>query len=299
LKILETVTYPGDMGLPTFLIIGAAKAGTTSLYEYLRAHPDVHMPAVKEPRFWAVQGSDKGLLPTDVRDRATYEALFETPLAIRGEASPAYSTYPGWGDVAGRIHEAMPDVKLIYLVRDPAVRTISNYYHAFLNGHDERPPEVAFANLEEPYNTYTRGSRYATQVERYLRLFPQEQMMVIDNARLAADTPAVLRDVFGFIGADPDFAVDTTARHNVTEGKRKKHPRLLRIRYGTASRVFDAIPTGLRQPLGHLGSKVLYGGEVEKPEIPADIVERLERHLAPEAARLRELTGQPFSSWTI
>jgi sulfotransferase family protein len=241
----------------------------------------------------------RGLLPTDVRDRATYEALFDTPLAIRGEASPAYSTYPGWGDVAGRIHEAIPDVKLIYLVRDPAVRTISNYYHAFLNGHDERPPEVAFANLEDPYNTYTRGSRYATQVERYLRLFPQEQMMVIDNERLAGETDEVLRDVFSFIGADPEFSVDTTARFNVTAGRPKKHPRLLRIRYGTASRVFDAIPAGVRQPLGTIGSKVLYGGEVEKPEIPADIVERLERHLAPEAERLRELTGQRFPTWSV
>jgi hypothetical protein len=289
------------MGLPTFLIIGAAKAGTTSLYEYLRAHPDVHMAAVKEPRFWAIVGHDsmRGLLPTDIRDRATYEALFDTPLSVRGEASPAYSTYPRWGDVAGRIHEAMPDVKLIYLVQDPAVRTISNYYHGFLNAHDDRPPEVAFANLEDPYNTYTRGSRYATQVERYLRVFPQEQMMVIDNERLASHTDEVLRDVFEFVGADPDFSVDTTARFNVTAGRSKKHPRLLRIRYGAARGVFDAIPAGVRHPLAEIGSKVLYGGEVEKPEIPADIVERLKLHLAPEAERLRALTGQSFPTWSV
>src|SRR5689334_12703065 len=127
--------------LPTFIVIGAGKTGTSSLYRYLMQHPDVFMSPIKEPLFFAFAGEhpkfagpgDAELNRRLVTSLEEYQALFEKGAhhRARGEASSAYLYYP---TAARRLRELAPDTKLILTLRCPADRAYSNFLHALLLG---------------------------------------------------------------------------------------------------------------------------------------------------------------------
>jgi hypothetical protein len=125
--------------LPSFLVIGATKSGTTALYDYLRQHPAIFMPALKEPRFFLYDGSeDSARFP--VRSLEEYEALFApvTTETALGEATPQYLT--SWAAME-RIHETLPGARLIAALRDPAERAFSIYLMNLRNrGHNREIP---------------------------------------------------------------------------------------------------------------------------------------------------------------
>ena len=161
--------------LPNFIVIGAMKAGTTSLFQYLRDHPDVFMSSPKELHFFSARGG---------KDLDWYEAHFAaagTAIAI-GEASASYTTYPDSEGVPERIAEVIPDARLIYLVRHPIERMRSHYLHRIGAGKERLPIEQAL--IDDPI--YLGTSRYAARIERYLRCFPREQILIIRSEDLLA-----------------------------------------------------------------------------------------------------------------
>src|SRR5919108_5987197 len=108
--------------LPNLIIIGAQKCGTSALHHYLGLHPDIFMSHEKELNFFMQRKNwDKG--------RAWYESMFPCNATVRGEASPGYTDYPTEPRVAERMHSLIPDAKLIYIVRHPIERMISQYVH--------------------------------------------------------------------------------------------------------------------------------------------------------------------------
>ena len=107
------------MALPTFIIIGAAKAGTTSLHYYLDLHPEVQMSAVKETNFFAGPPNGRDYELGQVESLEAYEELFDAAVPVRGEASPNYANDPIRAGAAKRIKGLIPEAKIIYLVRDP------------------------------------------------------------------------------------------------------------------------------------------------------------------------------------
>lgn len=117
----------GDGALPTFFIIGAAKAGTTSLHWYLDQHPEVGMSTIKEPNF--LSGPENGIpYPTRrITELSDYRRLFDPTYPVRGEASPSYTNSPRRRGVPERVKKLVPAARFIYLVRDPVERTISHY----------------------------------------------------------------------------------------------------------------------------------------------------------------------------
>src|SRR3972149_2256199 len=151
--------YPADPLLPNFLVIGAPKAGTTSLYHYLRLHPQVFMPATKELSFFVEQNNWP-------RGRAWYEEQFSGAVdaAAIGEASPRYTMYPQYAGVPARIADLLPDIRLIYLVRHPIERMRSHYLDHVIYGAEKAPIEKAL--LDNPL--YLNASRYDLQIEQYM-----------------------------------------------------------------------------------------------------------------------------------
>ena len=128
----------GDI-LPNFFIVGAPRAGTTSLYRYLRRHPQVFMPAVKEPHFFANINPDpdqRHLFPA--MDEGQYVRLFRGALHYRaiGEASPSYLVTKG---AAERIKARVPNAKIIMLLRDPTERAFSHYLMDIRDGLQSLP----------------------------------------------------------------------------------------------------------------------------------------------------------------
>lgn len=289
--------------LPNLIIIGAAKAGTTSLNRYLDLHPEVHMSPVKEPSFFAGAPLPPGTRPPGpwfrIADAAEYEALFKTSLSLRGEVSPSYSMSPIVERAAERIHAAIPDVRLIYLVRDPIERTVAHYWERYAAEGERRPMRQALGDVHDPRNPYTCPGRYASQLREYLRLFPAERVLVVDQAELLASRTRVLRGVFEFLGVDPTF--DTPAfreEYNVTSSKRARLPAYARVHRAVREPVLDRLPPAVRRGLARVARPVL---TQRLPTTGLDEQLRSELHevFSPEVRDLRAMTGLPAAAWSL
>jgi hypothetical protein len=198
--------------LPTFLIVGAQKAGTTALYDFLYRHPAISGPAWKEVSFfdrhWA-------------RGARWYRGNF--PLRSRppvGEASPGYLFHP---EAPRRVRELLPDARLVAVLRDPVARAYSHYRHEVALGREPLSFEEALAaedarmagELErmaaDPvyfsyawWNwTYKARGLYAEQLERWYTEFPREQLLVVLNDELTADPAGTYARVLEHVGAPP------------------------------------------------------------------------------------------------
>lgn len=282
--------------LPNLIIIGAAKAGTTSLHYYLDQHPEIEMSTPKEPHFFG-----RG----DWREQIEwYQSLFTVPAPVRGEASPSYSTYPVKRDVPRRIRELIPEAKLIYLVRDPVERLPAHYSQHVARGKETRSFERALTDSlregDDPANPYLAGSSYGTQVEQYLQHFPAEQLLVVDQADLAEDRLATLRGVFGFLGVAPDFSSPRFSDVLQTQSDQLRFNRIgrrlkdSRLRHAIRARIPRSLRRAVMKPIAPLLSE-----SVERPSPSPELTGALRDRLRPEAERLRELTGKPFNGWSV
>ena len=286
--------------LPTFFIIGAAKAGTTSLSYYLGLHPEIHMSRLKEPHFFA--GPENGIpYPvTRVERLEDYERLFETDLRVRGEASPSYTQYARRTGVPERIKEAVPDAKLVYVVRDPIARAMSHYTHWRAIGLENRPLADALADAESLTNIYTCGGRYATQLEQYLHHFRGDDLLVLDQHDLRRDRRSVLRRIYSFLDVDPDFW-SIELDHELNVNRVTRGTRYAKLRGHAAAGAEALLPTSLRLQLRRavetVEARLL--PKDEPPVLDDDLRARLVELYAPEVERLRAHTGQPFASWSV
>jgi hypothetical protein len=194
--------------LPTAVVVGAMKCGTSALHTYLAAHPEIAMSELKEvnyffgpetpppgsPETWWLHGQWH-------RGQEWYAAQFDGRRPVRGESSPGY-TDPAHPEVAERMARVLPGVRLVYLVRDPVDRAVSQWRHHVRDGTEPRP--LAEAVLDED-SQYLARSRYAERVAPFLERFPREQLLVVVQERLRADRRGELRRIFRHVGADPDF----------------------------------------------------------------------------------------------
>jgi Sulfotransferase domain len=204
-----------------FLIVGTQKGGTSALARFLGQHPEIFIPDIKEAHFFdypAKYLNDSSGLPS----YDAYHELFASarPTQLWGEATPIYMFLPF---VPDRIHEYNPNLKLIFLLRDPAMRAFS-HYKMQRSRHRERWPFPIAAALEpfrllllssgpdhkrDPIRRHSYLSRgfYSAQVERFLRQFPRENCCFIKSKDLLREHDNVLRRIFAFLGVDPDFKV--------------------------------------------------------------------------------------------
>src|SRR5438309_7032494 len=281
------------MALPTFFIIGAAKAGTTSLHHYLDQHPEIQMSAIKEPHFFA--GPENGLPfpPERVADRGAYERLFDPRFAVRGEASPSYTNFPRRSGVPERIKELVPDAKLIYLVRDPIERTLSHYQHAVAAGRETRSLQEALRGLADPNCYLACHSLYGRQLELYLRCFPGDDVRVVDQAELLRDRGATLRELFGFLGVDEAFTSERFDDELWKTSERRVSPP---GHAGFIARVVAPrtrwVPAEMLRSIRRSYERAFWR-PLQKPALAGPTRTRLEDFFAPDAERLRALTGRP------
>jgi len=274
------------MPLPNFLIIGAAKAGTTSLYHYLRQHPDVFMSAVKEPRYFWQEGLADGRL--EIFGREAYERLFRDVTSQRaiGEATTHYLNSP---TAPERIAADLPDVKLIVSLRNPAERAYSSYLGRLQGGEERRGVEEAM----RAGSYYVESSRYHASLLRYFARFGRERIKVILFDDLVANPREVVRDLFDFLGVDSTFEVDVAATHN-----RAAVPRFLaanRVLLRTGELVHRLLPPSLRNTgiTGRMQRLLL-----KRPEpLPADLRRRLLEEFRDDIGKTAALIERPLGHW--
>jgi Sulfotransferase family len=216
--------------MPDFLVIGAPKAGTTALHAALAGHPGLYMSAIKEPKFFLSDGPPptKGG-PGDVLTyrehvwrRQDYLALFDPAPAgtLSGESTPLYLYDRA---AVRRIRTAVPDAKLIVIVRDPVERAHSNWTHLWSAGLEPVGDFVRACGEEErriaagwaSFWHYTGLGRYGEQLRYLFTLFPREQVLVL-RYRLLVDEPAQTLDrICGYLGVAEGLLTEVP-RHNVT-----------------------------------------------------------------------------------
>lgn len=280
--MIETPALPEEVRavLPTFITIGTAKGGTTSLHAYLAEHPELSMSTEKEPMCFE--------RPDWVERMAEYRDLFERPTAVRGESSTAYSAYPWVPEIPDRVRSVIPDVKLIYCVRDPIDRMIAHYAQMVWDRFPVRPWDELMDDLEHPMNIPVWQSRYGTQYERWAERFGQDRILVIDQHELLHRRLPTLRRVFEFLGVDADFTSPAwDADHNTAT--QHVRPTALGERAGRQRGRLERIPF----------LRPLLAKPVSKPTLTARQRAGVEAILRPEADRFRELTGMPFADWSV
>jgi Sulfotransferase domain len=278
--------------LPNLLIIGAAKSGTTSLHSYLALHPQVFMSERKELKLF-----DR----PDWRDRLDwYRAQFPTDAPVRGESSPTYTAHPWFPGVPERIREAIPEARLVYLVRDPVERLVAQYVEMYALRFENRALDEALADFASPRNRVVMGSRYAYQLDRYREAFPDEQILVLDQRDLLDDRRRTLREAFAFVGVDPGFDTPEFDRvHNVREGKRRMRDGAWwlyerNVLLPAWRRRRREMPAVVRDPIERLISVT-----VPKPSLDPALRAELKAYLHEDADRLRAYTGRDFAHWSV
>lgn len=188
--------------LPNLVIIGAMKAGTTSLRHYLDQHPAIAMARGGLNFFSAEHNWHRGV--------AWYAAQFDARAAIRGEQSPRYTNYPHQAGVPARMAAVLPHATLLYLVREPIARLVSHWRHFVAEGLETRSLPAALAALDD--NPYVDRGRYATQIAQYLPYFARGPHIVF-HEDLRDRRGETLRRLFTLLGVDPDF--ETAAFHTM------------------------------------------------------------------------------------
>jgi hypothetical protein len=281
--------------LPNFLVIGTTKGGTTSLYRYLLDHPQIFMPRDKEPRFFT-SNWDRGL--------DWYERIFDKAgdaVAV-GEASPEYTSYPQFPEAAGRVAKMLPDVRLVYLVRHPIERMLSEYHYHMIGGkkgyyYASRPKDWASAAarylLEEP--RYRDISRYAMQIEQYLEHFSRDQLLVLKSEDLKRDRRQTLRRVYEFLGVDgtwqpPHLEQDFQATSELRP-RRAIDPALRKVPG------YDRLASVAPPSLVRLKNRLTTRKAPSRPRLSDSARRELEDRVRDDVRRLRRYMDDDFDAW--
>lgn len=280
---------PAAGALPNFFIIGAAKAGTTSLFHYLDQHPDVFMAEQKELHYFCDPDCAQWL--------SLYQAHFPVDAKVRGEASTLYTRSPAIPGVPGRMAALVPDARLVYLLRDPVERALASWREERFHVTERRPAHEAFAIPEDPHNPYVAASRYAEQLQGFLEHFPAQQVLVLDQQELATDPSGLVARVLDFLDLAPGD-IDTGQRHNEAGTKFEYGDLGHRLRFSAPARAVRRMPVPVRRALTAPARRFLRR-PIAPPELSDELMQRLRDTLAPDARRLREMTGLELAHWSV
>jgi hypothetical protein len=292
----------GTRKFPNLFIIGAMKAGTSSLHEYLHQHPEIFMSRFKEPQYFAPHQTPTGHWwgqghPFPEPGIDWYLRLFQDAGDVKyaGESSVSYTAAPWVIDCDKRIHEFNPEARLIYIMRDPVERSISHYWHFVVDGRETRPMLEAMRKKEE----YVSRSHYARQIWPYIETFGRDRLFLLTLEELTAEPKEVFRRLFHWLGVDPDVAINSDEVFNVT-AKDVKHTRrglvwLDRFIKGWRWPGLHArTPRWLLSRLDRLAHRSIHRSEVDPEPATAYL-----RPILQDATReLEDIMGRKFPEWT-
>lgn len=291
------------MRLPNFVIIGAAKSGTTALYWYLQDHPEVYMSPLKETNFFAYGVDDHGrLLYGDpelhrfpIKTQDEYAELFTGAGNAKtvGEASPIYLECP---EAAVRIGLLLPDAQIICGLRDPVDRAYSDYLMYLRNRGRRFQPEKEFqpsARWAQPDSHWMQLGLYHDQLSRYYEAFPARNIHVFLFDDLKASEGEVVRGIYRFLEVDEGFAPNFDTPHNV--GGVPVRMWLERFLTNGAIQRIAAPLVPKRAADWVRGLRMRNMDKV--PPLPASLRAQLAEHFHTDLAKTAGLVGRDLSLW--
>lgn len=294
--------------LPTFVVVGAGRCGTTSLHSILGQHPDVFMCPVKSPNFFVShvplplwEGAElRRMAQHWIADRDAYEALFAGAgdAAAVGEVSPVYLQAL---DAPRAIAAACPDARIVAILRDPAERAHAHFLGRRRDGLEPRPDFAAVVDeeLSRPlpddvaFGSYVGCGRYHHFLRGFVDHFPTDRIRVHLYEDLVADPARLVADLFSFVGVDPGFAPDLTGRQGATGTIRNPVLRSLWTgSVGLRGRARPLLPTAVRRGAGRLFLRSL-----ERPRLDLNVRSRIVEALHADVTALQALLGRDLSRW--
>jgi Sulfotransferase domain len=284
---------------PDFFIVGAPKAGTSSLYNYLSQHPNIFLSEPKEPHFFHNRRSP-GSPVLGEKNLEDYLRLFEgVPDNMRaGEAS---SSYLYSANAAREIREVCPDAKIIMILRNPVDRAYSQYWNHVRDGNEHLSFEEALREEPERIKNrrwcgsyYMTGGRYAEQVARYLDVFGSDAVKVYLFEELKRDAPGVCRDAFSFLGVDSDVPINTREAYNRSGPPRSTLLSNLSYRLSKNEFLAKVLPVTLRRAAKEW---LLKGNVRPVPMMDPNTRVRLQEAYRDNILRLGALIGRDLKHW--
>jgi Sulfotransferase family len=299
--------------LPDFLIAGVPKAGTTALYAALLRHPQLFLPETKEPKFFLTDGpppnrggpGDVQTYQENVWRRSDYEALFAPapPGTLRGEATPFY-LYSRPAQL--RIHQLVPEVKLILVLRDPIDRAHSNWTHLWAAGLESEANFLRACELEPqrraagwaPFWHYTGLGQYGGQLQHLLGLFPRQQILIVRYRDLRDSAASTLDRVCAFLGVATGL-IDHVPSENVSwHVANTRFNAVVRFLLRTGGRFGHHFPVPMREVTrGPLLTVLHRQNQGRRPKLTRDERVALVPHFTEDIRLLEELTGSSFADW--
>ena len=297
---------------PTFIVIGALKCATTALYATLQQHPKVRMSRVKETRYFAFEGDPPAFSGPGgaewnrrvIPDWETYLSMFagegENQTTI-GEVSPVYLTSYFPERTAANIHRRLPEIRLIAVLRQPAERAYSNF--AFLRGKGREPlADFRQALAEEPKRKaagwnpgfyYHENGAYATNLQPYYTLFPQEHLHIVLFDDLLQHPARCLAELYDFIGVDSAQGPTRLEQANIT---RWPCSWALQAWLNAPPWIVGSLPGKIRRPLLKR-LKDWNDRQVKPPPLNAAMRHELTESYRNEILRLQDLIGRDLGHW--
>ncbi len=313
--------YYMEKKTPNFFIVGAAKAGTTSLYHYLKSHEDVYFSPVKEPNYFStdiktaeftsIYKRNVDVVPKDfydkkpeknvqlsfIRDQKLYLDLFKwvNGESVVGECSTSYLYSK---KAAKNIYNFNPDAKIVIVLRNPAERTFSHYLMAVRYGFTRLPFRKA---LEKDKNQDDKGwgktelfielSQYAQQIKRYLDVFPEGNVKIVLFDDFKKDTLKTLNEISEFLGIEKFNDFDKKKYNRASLPKSKNLNSLM-------------VNTGIKQKLAALFGertkeklKGVFFQENEVPELGKEDRKYLQRLFKSDIEQTSQIIGRDLSRW--
>lgn len=303
--------YSANMTVPNFIIIGAAKSGTTALYHYLEQHPQIYMSPKKETNFFALE-AEKLYFPDAPQVKRTqkpidnitaYCDLFrgvadETAV---GEASPWYLYHPG---VPERIQHYLPDAKLIAILRNPVERAYSHFLNSVRDGAEPftdfaqalQEEEVRVHNNLEPLRWhYQQMGFYYVQVKRYFETFDRNQIRIYLYDDLKDGPTGLLQDIFQYLAVDDTFAPNMSTRFNMSGfPKSQALHTFLKKKHPIKSVLKPFLPKELRLQI----TSNLQNRNLEKPApLSLEMRQRLVELYREDILKLQDLIQRDLAKW--
>lgn len=293
--------------LPNFLIVGVARCGTTSLFHYLKQHPQIGFPKEKEPKYFSAKQlhfpqngiGDATVDAKMVKTWEAYQRLFADlgDYRRRGDASSDYFYYHQ--HTIAEIKKSLGDVPVLISIREPVERSYSAFNNLVRDGRETLSFEQALKAEESRKNAgwdwmwaYKSGSRYAEGIAAFQENFSQVKVVLFDE--LKRNPKALLEEIEAFLGLDPYGEYDTSTKYSPSGSPKNGMIKLISSRN---SKITNALRTLAMHLLPRTLLEKIAKGFFAKEELPKETKEYLKNYFAEDIQKTGELLDNSLNAW--
>lgn len=295
--------------LPNMIVVGAPRCGTTSIFQYLRQHPEIYLPVRKELHYFSYLSleknssgpGDKGVLETLCKDIDQYRTHYQDVKMekIVGEVSPSYLYYSNVGE---KIQRELGQVKIIVSLRNPIEKAYSQYMHLVRLDLEPLDFYAALQAERERMNQhwgdiwrYAESSLYADRIEAYMQRFGRENVHITSLEKFASDPNGAISDIFTFLKVDPSFVPDMRVYNRSGNPRFKMVGQFFARPNALKSMIKQIVPERIRVPLR---LSILNWNSLEKDEMDANAKAFLIDYFKEDDQKLEALLGRP-TPWML